>query len=112
MFPYQRSLTYEYTDANNTLLPIPLLLEAFKEPVYFSFIFYIMSLSFCLYFFKFIGRRTIVFINRTRINVNNNNNNNNNNKNNNNNNNNNNSARGINNWTELLRKYLLLLLNK
>ena len=33
-------------------------------------------------FFKFIGSRAIVFINRTRINVNNNNNNNNNNRNN------------------------------
>ena len=47
-----------------------------------------------LYFLKFIGRRTIVFMNGTRINVNNsnnNNNNNNNNKNNNTNNNNNNN---------------------
>ena len=47
--------------------------------------------SFYLYFFKFIGRRTIVFINGTRINVNNNNNNNNDNNNNNNDNNNNNN---------------------
>ena len=40
-----------------------------------------LSLSFYLHFFKFIGRRNIVFINETRINDNNNNNNNNNNKN-------------------------------
>ena len=37
-------------------------------------------------FFKFVGRRTIVYINGTRVNVNNNNNNKNNNNNNNNNN--------------------------
>ena len=44
-----------------------------------------MSLSCYLYFFKLIGRRTIVFINGIRINVNNNNINNNNNNNNSNN---------------------------
>ena len=44
-----------------------------------------MSLSFYLYFFKLIGRRTIVFINGIRININNNNINNNNNNNNSNN---------------------------
>ena len=44
-----------------------------------------------IFFFKFLGRRTIVFINGARINVNNNNNNNNNNSNDNNNNNNNNN---------------------
>ena len=42
-------------------------------------------------FFEFVGRRTIVYINGTRINVNNNNNNNNNDNNNNNNNNNSNN---------------------
>ena len=38
MFPYQRSLTYKYTDAYNTLLPIPYLLKVFKEPIYLSYI--------------------------------------------------------------------------
>ena len=46
----------------------------------------ILTLSFYLYFFKFIRRRNIVFINGTQRNVNNNNSNSNNNNNNNNNN--------------------------
>ena len=40
------------------------------------YILYVILTAFCVYFFKFIGRRTIVFINGTRINNNNNNNNN------------------------------------
>ena len=52
---------------------------------------YILYIILTVYNSRFTGRRTIVFINGTQINVNNNNNNNNNNDNNNNDNNNNNN---------------------
>ena len=52
---------------------------------------YILHIILTVYNSRFTGRRTIVFINGTQINVNNNNNNNNNNDNNNNDNNNNNN---------------------
>ena len=39
VFPFQRSLTYKYTDAYIALLSVPELLEVFMEPVYLSCIF-------------------------------------------------------------------------
>ena len=63
--------------------------------IYHVYFVYNVNCLYPLYFFKFMGRRTIVFINGTRINANNKNNNNNNNNerddNNNNDNNNNNN---------------------
>ena len=73
----------------------------FKVPVYSSCILYVILTVFIplFIFFKFIGRRTIVFINGAQINVHNNNDNNNNDNNNSDNNNddNNNSNNNSNN---------------